>query len=1732
MPTVSPPDLRAEHAPTRTPAFLAQGGEMGALVRAYDWSRSWIGPPEEWSQSLKMMVNFLLANRFPLLLWWGPRYISIYNDAYRPVLGTKHPKALGQPCSECWSEIWDVLKPLIDTPFRGGPATWLDDFELEIHRHGFKEESHFTIAYSPVPDETAPRGIGGVLATVHEITEKVIGERRLALLRELGTRSANAKSAEMACMAAAETLARSPKDVPFALIYLLEAGSTNARFVAATGLTDESQYGHRSTLAVTDAGVMDGPWPLADALRAETTIVVHDLASRLSHVPPGPWSDPPSCAVVVPIRSNTAHQLAGLLVAGVSARLRLNDQYNSFYELVAAQIATAIANARAYEEERKRAEALAEIDRAKTAFFSNVSHEFRTPLALMLAPVEEAATNSATPAAVRTQLELARRNALRLLKLVNTLLDFSRIEAGRVQASYEPTDLAAMTRDLAANFRSAVERAALTLDVECDALDEPVYVDREMWEKIVLNLLSNAFKFTLQGRIGVSLHREEMQAVLEVCDTGVGIPDHELSRVFERFHRVEGTIGRTQEGSGIGLALVHELVKLHGGSISAASEAGRGTTFRVSVPFGTAHLPGDRIKVSRTLSSTAVGARAFIEEALRWIPDTDGSSSVPTAGDESVPPTPDRFAPGAGARILLADDNADMRAYLRDLLSSAYTVETVIDGEQALQAARRTRPDLILSDIMMPRLDGLGLLKAVRADEALRDIPVVLLSARAGEEARVEGLDAGADDYLVKPFSARELLARIGGRLELVRTRLANEKRFRALVSATSEVIYRMSPDWSEMWFLQGRDFIADTEDPSRSWLDRYIHPEDQSWVMSVIGQAVRTKSVFQLEHRVRRVDGSWGWTFSRAIPLLDSNGNLVEWFGAASDITARKQAEESLREREQALAEAHEALKTRTDELADFNRVAVGREMRIIELKRENNALRERLGDSARYSLECDDDPPSIAPRCEVEGEARAPLEEILRTEQLRDRPTRAPDYETETRALSELVQALADSPRTILQRLADKVLEALRAGSAGLSLLTRDGERFYWAAIAGAWSPHLGGGTPRGFGPCGDVLDRNVPLLFTHWEHRYPYLATATPLAEEGLLVPFHVKGRAVGTIWAIAHDCERKFDGEDVRLLESLSRFASAAYEAIAFAGAFDERRAALSMLEDVAHARALADESLARLRESEQQLLAEAIALSTLNDHSARMWRCRDLQEGIQEMLAAAIELLGADKGNVQLLDSNGVLTIAAQQGFAQDFLDFFREVSTQDDSACGRALRAGQQIVIEDVETDEPYAPLRPVARTADYRAVVSTPLISGDGTAQGMLSTHFRAPHRPSDRELSRLALYARQASDFIHRCRIEQTLRRSEETLREADRRKNEFLALLGHELRNPLAPITTASEVLARTVSMEDEHARTAVDMIKRQARQLARLVDDLLDVARITQGRIQLRRVPLELGSVVSQAVETVGSLVRDKQHELAVVSTYQPLFVNADPARLVQCVVNVLANAAKYTDRGGKIKLQTRAEGPWAVIEVTDNGAGITPTLLPRLFDLFVQGNRTLDRADGGLGIGLSVVKRLVEMHDGVLTAHSAGVGRGSSFTIRLPQIAAPTAVKREAIVVKVAPRRILIVDDNQDAANSLAMLLAHDRHQIRVAYSGNEALKVVQAFSPEVALLDIGLAGMDGYQVAQRLRQRPGLSSLRLVAITGYGQAEDRERSKAAGFDDHIVKPVDLATLKRVLTAPS
>src|SRR5918992_2729874 len=516
------------------PGWLAGGGEMGAHMRAKDWSASPLGRPETWPQSVKTAVSICLNARVPIALWLGPELRLVYNDAYIPFLGeTKHPAMLGAPGREAWGEIWAELEPMHDE-VAAGRAISVEDVQLFFARKLPREEVYASWGYSPI---LAADGftIEGTFNSCTETTAKVVGERRLATLRDLGARSPEQRTAEIACRDAAEVLRGNPLDIPFAVLYLLDEEGTSARRVASTQSDDYLKVFPKHH-PVIHGSPASGPWPLSRAADTGQSCQIFDLPGTVGVFPAGPWPDPVETAFVLPLAAPTQARPAGFLIAGVSPRRILDADYRSFLELVARHIATSIADARAFEAERKRAVALAEIDRAKTAFFSNVSHEFRTPLSLMMSPIEEILTESGSRLASvhRTLLSVAHRNSLRLLRLVNTLLDFSRVEAGRIHASYEPVDLATVTAELASNFRSACERGGLTLDVRCTSLGQPVYVDREMWEKIVLNLVSNAFKFTLEGRIVVAVHGGGSEAGLGVRGTGGGLSPTGFPRVFQR----------------------------------------------------------------------------------------------------------------------------------------------------------------------------------------------------------------------------------------------------------------------------------------------------------------------------------------------------------------------------------------------------------------------------------------------------------------------------------------------------------------------------------------------------------------------------------------------------------------------------------------------------------------------------------------------------------------------------------------------------------------------------------------------------------------------------------------------------------------------------------------------------------------------------------------------------------------------------------------------------------------------------------------------------------------------------------------------------------------------------------------------------------------------------------------------------------------------------------------------
>jgi PAS domain S-box-containing protein len=884
------------------------------------------------------------------------------------------------------------------------------------------------------------------------------------------------------------------------------------------------------------------------------------------------------------------------------------------------------------------------------------------------------------------------------------------------------------------------------------------------------------------------------------------------------------------------------------------------------------------------------------------------------------------------------------------------------------------------------------------------------------------------------------------------------------------------------------------------------------------------------------------------------------------------------------------------------------------------------------------------------------ASLEQVLITEELQRRPSRPPNYEGEAKALAALAQEIAAGPETILQKLVDHALALCRADSSCVCILEPDGPCggiCRWHAVAGRFAQSRGAALPPDRSLCGAAIQRNAVLLFRYPERHFSLPSgIETPIAE-ALVVPFHAAGQPVGTVWVIADSPERKFDAEDARLLTSLSRFASAAYQMTASLRA---EKAARAETEGQTHelSRAVAElrknhevlrlvhqtgkvghwewnaltdenrwspenetifglkpgtfggtyqawaklvhpddlpkaEEVARraletghyftefrvvwpdgsvhwlesratvfrdehdkavrmsgvnmditerkrqegaLRQSEENLRRELDAARHLQQVSMQLIQASGIQPLYEQILDAAVGIMRSDFASMQLFyperGTAGELRLLGHRGFTAEAAKFFEWVSPSSSCSCGMALNTRQRVIVPDVRRVLVGDYLEAHLRTG-IRAAQSTPLLSRtDGAMLGMITTHWREPHEPKAAELRLLDVLARQAADLIEGKRIV-------EALHESDRRKDEFLAMLGHELRNPLAPLWSVIETLQRQKLNENELQR-AYAVMQRQVMHLRRLVDDLLDVSRITRGTIELQKETVDLARIVDEAVEMAAPVIEDRGHNLTISEPRKTPSVEGDEARLTQVIFNLLNNAAKYTDPGGRINLTLEREDHQAVVRVRDNGSGIAADLMPKLFDLFTQGKRRPNRAQNGLGVGLTLVKQLVEMHGGTVQALSEGPGKGSEFVVRLPALVAdgekkpppPRPALAPSAVAAATAACVLIVDDDLDVAESLAMLLEGLAQDIRMAHSGPEALEVARACLPNIILCDIGMPGMDGYEVARRLRQEPHLEKVLLAAVSGYGQEEDRRRSQEAGFDRHLVKPIGLATLEELL----
>ncbi|NCI45656.1 ATP-binding protein [Sediminibacterium soli] len=871
--------------------FLSGGGEMGERIRNYPWKDSPLGAPENWDQSLKTCVRIMLTSQQPIWIGWGKELIKLYNDPYKAIAGGKHPAALGQPASVVWKDIWKDISPLLARVMERNEGIYAESQLLIMERYGYPEETYYTFSYSPVPG--ADGRTAGMLCYNTAETARIINERSLNTLRKLGA-DIRRENTDAVLRSTVAVLADNNRDFPFSIICRISEEGSMACPVAFAGI-DARHPEMPDKIDLTQPS--EKCRSLQKAVTENETVLFEDFGDPHT-LPTGPWKLAPKEFVHVPISAGNRKTPFAVLTLALNPFRKFDDTYRHFIRLICDQVSLELNNAMAYEEERRRAEALAAIDKAKTVFFSNISHEFRTPLTLILGPLEELLRKPQSQLGPweKQHIETTHRNALRLLKLVNSLLDFSKIEAGKQKTVFKPTDIAALTRNLASYFRSVTEKAGLQLEIQEEDFPGPVYVDPDMWEKIVFNLLSNAFKYTLKGKIVVSIQPDGGFAVLKVADTGVGIPASELPHMFDRFHRVENTGGRSYEGTGIGLSFVKELVQLQNGEIGVESELEQGTVFTVKIPL-TKKAVADDTSIVTEASAAYVKDKIYLSEAE--LPDdlnnnTQHAASAPVSEKNR-------------ALVMVVDDNADMREHIVSVLSGRFDTLTANNGMDALLKLKDNSPDLIISDIMMPVLDGIGLLQEVKKNKLSEHIPVVLLTARAGEESKIEGWEMGADDYLVKPFSARELLARVSSHINLGRMRSANEQSVRNLFSQVPMgiAVYRGQDLEIEMVNDTMLRYWNKTREQSLGKPLWELLPEFRDIFGGIAEEVYRTGKRFSSEEFpvTRYCDGrettryiAFGFE-----PRFDELGNVMGIIGIASNITAqvvnRKKTEESERQ-------------------------------------------------------------------------------------------------------------------------------------------------------------------------------------------------------------------------------------------------------------------------------------------------------------------------------------------------------------------------------------------------------------------------------------------------------------------------------------------------------------------------------------------------------------------------------------------------------------------------------------------------------------------------------------------------------------------------------------------------------------------------------------------------------------------------------------------------------------------
>lgn len=1529
--------------------FIPARSEMGKLMLSRDWSDSSLGPMEEWPSSLTTALNIMFNSGYPMFVWWGPELIMFHNDAYIPVLGEKHPHALGESAREVWAELWGQIGKAVEDVFKGKRFDARDLLML-LNRKGFLEETYWTFSYSPFLNDSGT--IGGLFCACNEETDKIIRQRRLKTLNELSSLSTEYKSMAEIYSVLSAKIGETHNDVGFTAFYQIDR-SNKAKLLSYSGIKPgKDLFPYLLSLETDEPSWVQG-------LNTNEIRVVSGFRSALASVLNHSLSV--DSMAIIPIQRSGKNELEGFLICGISPYLEFNEEYRSFFKLISSQVSTTIADVRSYEEERKRVEKLQELDRAKTTFFSNISHEFRTPLTLILAPVEDLMSqvgDRSDLSGFKEQLKMIQRNGIMLQKLVNTLLDFSKIEARKTTASFELTDISSFSGLIASSFETVIQKAGLEFTISTEEISQEVYVDREMWEKIILNLLSNALKFTFKGKISLEVRSRGKQVELRVTDTGVGISEAHQKHIFDRFYRIEGTPSRSFEGSGIGLSLVRELVRFHGGKITVESTLGQGSSFIISLPTGKRHLD-EKYLVNAGSKTYRSEVSSFVNETLRWAinGDTDQEPvSTPTTKSD---------------RILVVDDSPDMRNYLKGLLEKHFEVILAEDGISAQKQLTEAMPNLVLTDVMMPGMDGFELLNYIKHSAQMKHLPVILLSARAGEESQIDALDSGADDFLVKPFSSRQLIARIRAQLKIAATKHHSETQLTRLFMqapvamcilrgpkfvvevANDQILQLWGKSREEVLNLPVFTGIPEARDQGYEELLEKVYMGGERFIANELPLRLTRQGKTETIH-VKLIYE----------PLRDENGSITGIMAMADDVTAQVTIREHIRESEAQQRFLSSATKILSETL-DYDNM----------LKALAKVAVPKLGDFCILDLLVSDvEIKRIAWAVADPGKQKV-FDEVVEVSSIMD---------LENHPVSRVIQS---GKTELLDHIDETLLKQIASGDYISFLKSLDIHSMLIVPLAFGETP---------FGA--------IKFCISNTERSFN--KADVNLAEElskRVSIAIH---NANMYEQAQKEIIKRKHIENDLKISEARFRAMS---DSVPIMIRVSDRTGACTYWNKLWYDytgqpqdQSLGTKWIGVIHPDDQQETLSAISTAIearkpfelyyrlKGTNGKYRWHMdsglpKYSEEGwLEGFIGTVVDIHERKLAEDALMESEDKLRHAIEATKLGTW-DFYPESS---DLICSDRCKELFGLPPSEAVT---YRLFLLGVHKEDRRKV--------DAAVRQSLHPKNRHPFEVEFRTIGhddgKLRWIRAKGEAFFNEkndaVRLVGTVLDITER-KFLEQQKDDFLGIASHELKTPVTSIKGNVQVLEHTLrSKGDAHAANQLQKVDRQINKLVSLINDLLDVTKIETGKMLFTREDFDFDELVDEVVKSMQFV--SVNHILKRTGDTYKAIVNGDRNRIEQVITNLISNAIKYSPGADKVIVNTSIGQGVVNLSVQDFGPGLSSEHLNKVFDRFYRVSGANNWASG-LGLGLYISAEIVGKHNGKIWVESI-LNEGSTFYVSLP-----------------------------------------------------------------------------------------------------------------------------------------